>query len=347
MPPDRVASPDIISEQLGLEHLHRFSIREFLSGTFATHSWEEFEQRLGVGSTRTTPPLSIEMADLPKPWLFVRIMAGASLAYLILLLLLTIYQRSAIYLLPAHIFYGCFAIPFAVLSLFFEFNTPNNVSMAYLAKVLMIGGAISFLVTFILFDAFPLEKLYGASSAGIIEEVAKLLVIIFFARQFIATRHSYTLNGLLYGATVGTGFAAFESAGYALNAGLSGNSFSALNQLIVSRGVLSPFTHIPWSAIAGGAMWLAFNESQNRKLTSAIFSVRFISLFTLSVALHFLWNFDFGSYFGYPDYVSMAQVAILGLAAWLVVIRLLATGLKEIRLETEKVQLEGTAASNV
>ena len=35
-----------------------------------------------------------------------------------------------------------------------------------------------------------------------------------------STRYKYILNGILFGATVGAGFACFETAGYALNMGL-------------------------------------------------------------------------------------------------------------------------------
>ena len=72
---------DVVSGQLGLEALTKFSLKEFLSGTFAPHSWGEFESRLSVGSPTTTPALDISMAEFPKPWMFVRIMLGTLLGY--------------------------------------------------------------------------------------------------------------------------------------------------------------------------------------------------------------------------------------------------------------------------
>ena len=340
MSPDKASSDDLLSQQLGLESLRSFSLREFLSGTFASYPWSEYEQRLSAGAIDTTPPLNQDMAQFPKPWLFVRILAGTTLAYLVSLLLLSVYKMGAIIVLPALIFYGCFAIPFSVLTFFFEMNTPRNVSMIFLMRMLVVGGAISFLVTFILFDYFPLQKLYGAAAAGFVEEMAKVLVVIFFARQFIGSRHPFTLNGILYGATVGTGFAAFESAGYALHVGLIENSFSSLNHVIVLRGVLAPFMHIPWTAIGGGALWLAYRKCQT--IPQAVFSIKFASLFVLPIALHFCWNYDFHEYLGLPELIDNLKIPVLGIISWLIVMRLVATGLKEISQETGNIRATHT-----
>ncbi len=331
--PDNHLKNDVVSSQLGLESLTKFSLKEFLSGTFAPHSWGEFESRLSVGSPNTTPALDISMGDFPKPWMFVRIMLGTLLGYSILLFLLTSYQQSALTTLPAFIFYGCFIVPFAVMTLFFEMNTVCDVSMVMLSKILMIGGAIAFLATFLLGTFFPvIYKMYDAAGAGIIEELAKLLVIIFYARNVIHTKHQFSLAGLLYGAAVGTGFAAFESAGYALNVGLQENSFAAVNESILLRGLLAPFTHIVWSAIAGGALWVAYGHSKTKTFMSAIISTRFLSLFIISVGLHFLWDSDVTEYFGLPSNLYLAPYFVWGVIAWALVFRLAATGYREIRL---------------
>jgi len=76
----------------------------------------------------------------------------------------------------------------------------------------------------------------------------------------------YRLNALLVGAAVGVGFSAFESAGYAFDTFLfeSPAKFSetvshdaVLN--IHVRGILAPFTHIAWTAIAAAAYWYSKN----------------------------------------------------------------------------------------
>jgi RsiW-degrading membrane proteinase PrsW (M82 family) len=315
----------VLARELDLEGLHHFSLKTFLSETFRSCTWAEIESRLSVGSIQTTPALSTEMAYFPKPWLFVRVLSATLLAYFVFLLALNNYREVAIMAIPALIFCGCFAVPFAVLTLFFEMNTPCNVSSFQVLKLLVMGGAISFLLSFILFDYFPLYEIYGASSAGIIEELAKVCTVVILARNFISTRHAYCLNGLLYGAAVGTGFAAFESAGYSLVAGLEANSFASLNQNIWMRGFLSPFMHITWTAIASGAYWLSFKQCKS--FLKSFIRVRFLALFVIAIVLHFLWNMDLGesSIFNVLKYVG------IGLISWVICFMLAATGFKEIR----------------
>jgi RsiW-degrading membrane proteinase PrsW (M82 family) len=325
MESDQNIKPGIIARELELEGLHHFSLKTFLSETFRSCTWAEIEEHLSVGTRQTTPPLSGEMSYFPKPWLFVRILAATLLAYFVFLLALNNYQETAIMAIPALIFCGCFAVPFAVLTLFFEMNTPCNVSSFQVIKVLVMGGAISFLMTFILFDYFPLEIIYGASSAGILEELAKVCTVVFLARNFIGTRHTYVLNGLLYGAAVGTGFAAFESAGYSLVAGLETNSFASLNHNIWLRGFLSPFMHITWTAIASAAYWLSFKQCKS--FLKAFCKVRFLSLFVISILLHFTWNFDIGD----NAFLNVLKFVAIGITSWTICFMLVATGFKEIR----------------
>jgi protease PrsW len=323
--PENTDNKNIIAKELGLEGLNQFSLREFISGTFKSYSWVEIESRLAVGTDSTTPDLSPDMAAFPKPWLFVRILSATLLAYFIFLLVLNIYQQEAMSAIPALIFTGCFAVPFSVLTLFFEINTPRNVSFFQVVKLLVIGGAFSFLFSFIMFDFFPLYKIYGASAAGFIEELAKIFAVVFICRKFIDSRYSYTLNGLLCGAAVGTGFAAFESAGYALVAGLEYNSFAALNMSIWLRGFLAPFMHITWTAIAAGGYWLSFRDNKN--FLKAFISVRFLAIFAVSIIMHFIWNIDISG----SELVSNLRFIIIGLVSWVVCFMMAATGYKEIK----------------
>src|SRR5687767_14930768 len=65
--------------------------------------------------------------------------------------------------------------------------------------------------------------------------------------------------GMVLGATVGLGFAAFESAGYAFNALFTTNGLSllAVVETEVLRGILTPIGHGVWTAILGGALLAA------------------------------------------------------------------------------------------
>src|SRR5665811_1179038 len=94
----------------------------------------------------------------------------------------------------------------------------------------------------IFFQVTNLSNLLGAAGAGIIEESGKALTLLLVVRK---ARFRWTLNGLLLGATVGTGFAVFESAGYALNA--LNDGAAAMREVIMERGLLSILGgHVLW-----------------------------------------------------------------------------------------------------
>ena len=81
-------------------------------------------------------------------------------------------------------------------------------------------------------------------SAGLIEETGKAAALFLVINK---TKYRSTLNGLLFGAAVGAGFSAFESAGYALVTGMTAGQ-AAMLETITVRGVLSMLgLHIVWT----------------------------------------------------------------------------------------------------
>src|SRR6266536_2336130 len=66
-------------------------------------------------------------------------------------------------------------------------------------------------------------------------------------------------DGIVFGAAVGFGFAALETAGYAFNAmfTMQGLSLESLVQTEILRGVLTPVGYGSWTAIVGGALFAA------------------------------------------------------------------------------------------
>ena len=86
------------------------------------------------------------------------------------------------------------------------------------------------------------------------EEAVKLGALVFIAHR-LPWRHAR--DGFVLGAAVGLGFAAFETAGYAVNALLTvrGLSVTALVETEPLRSVLAPFGHGLWTAILGGVLF--------------------------------------------------------------------------------------------
>jgi RsiW-degrading membrane proteinase PrsW (M82 family) len=154
-------------------------------------------------------------------------------------------------------------------------------------------GAILFsLVTGLLFQ-FAVEEALGAQTAEaasvvigapLVEESFKgiaVLAVLIFARDEIDS----TLDGLVYGALVGVGFAMTENILYLGQAYLEGG-LREFGTLVLAREVLGGFGHPAYTAVTGAAIgW-----SRGRYGRGIARVVVPILGWALAVALHIAWN---------------------------------------------------------
>lgn len=349
-----------VASAIGIEKLKGFKVSELFAEVFSRHSRKEVENYFATGTEKSTPSILEVDASWPKPWLFMR-MTIASLA-LFFLLWAGWKQFTNPNLLPGLMMVGSFAIPISTLVLFMELNVRRNISLYMVARLAFLGGVLSLLITSVIgslafYGLLPNSEFLsgmGASSAGPMEETAKVLAMVVVAR---AAKYKYKLNGLLVGAAVGVGFAAFESMGYALNFFTDGTiggtietiayersndmdiarrygvlqGADAMLDVVVVRGILSPLGHIVWSAIAGCALW--------RVISGKVFKwrmlcdERFIRLLLVPVFLHMVWN----SPFQLPLYGTYLLVGAVG---WFVCLSLVQEGLREIAVEQAETRVE-------
>ena len=305
-----------LNRTAGTEKLEGFSLKEMFSQTFQRRKAEEVEEYLIVGTPRTTPPVAELQTGWPKPWLFARFLVFFGLLYLGFAFGYLNYQNES--LIPGLILMGTFAVPLATLILFFELNTPRNVSLYRLTVLLCLGGVVSLLLSIFGYGVMGLNGL-GSWSAGIIEELAKLAALILIVR---GPRYKYILNGMLFGAAVGAGFGSFESAGVALHI-LAHDGAHSMIENIALRGVLAPLMHVAWTAMVGAALWRA---KKDRALTLAsLAEPRFYRVLLLAILLHILWNVPC------PEPPFQPKEFLLGAAAWFVIWGLVQQGLYEVR----------------
>ena len=233
--------------------------------------------------------------------------------------------------LPAMIMLGAFAIPVTVLMFFYEINLFRNIPFYKVVKYFVLGGALSLIFTILLSTLgfnMDISTYSGALMVGLVEEVAKAVVVALFL--FKSKNSNYILDGLLIGAAVGAGFAAFETAGYILRFGLSNGNAAMLN-IIKLRGFLAPGGHVAWAAIEGAALMYVkgFDKLDKRHLSDK----RFLLICLIPILLHGIWDMPISS----PYYII--QIA-LTVAAWVVIIYFINLGLKQIddakRLEKNK-----------
>ena len=304
------------------EKLEGFSLKEMFSEVFRKRSEEEIDEYFIAGTSRTTPAIDEVPTGWPKPWFFSRVLAFVAVIYFGFSYAMQQFNNSN--LIPGMIMMGSLAVPLATVFLFFELNTPRNVSFHRVLMLVCFGGLVSLIISLVGFSAAQLDWL-GASAAGIVEETGKLLAVVLVVR---GNRYRYILNGMLFGAAVGAGFAAFESAGYALNALLDNRSLDAMTANIQLRAMLSPFGHVAWTAITAGALWRA-RDGQPLK-AQHFFDPRFVKAFCIPMVLHMIWNAPLPS----PLY---ARHLALGVIGWFVVFGLVQQGLRQVRAEQRDV----------
>ena len=330
---------DVTESQMasyGIQEPAKFK-KGFLSDCFKRHTLDEAEQLLIAGTSTTTPLFHAGMAQMPRPWLFSWVFIRCLVIYSILLVCW--YRFDNYLLLPGLIVVGSFVVPFSLLILFYEFNTPKNISFIKVIHITLIGGVLAILISLIIYQIlptlFPEIASLGDPSAGIVEEVAKLAGLIIIMNALPEISFKYRLNALLVGAAVGVGFSAFESAGYAFDTFLfeSPAKFSetvshdaVLN--IHVRGILAPFTHIAWTAIAAAAYW--HSKKLYGTTYAALTSWKFLRLFLIAVVLHMVWDlsteFDF------------LKIILLCIVAYMFTSRLIRLGFEELKLEPDFVK---------
>lgn len=323
-----------ISRAAELPTLSGVPIREVLLGGLQPGvTTRHIEDLFIVGTETTTPPLATLPSGWPTPRVFWRIFFGAMVAYLLLLLGLRQFENP--YFFPGMIVLGAFVVPLSVVVLFFELNVPRNVSIYQVGKMLLVGGALSLVVTMIVGAIVPFDgvgALIPAMLTGIVEEVGKALVLLIIVG---AVRYRYQLNGLLFGSAVGAGFAGFESAGYAFDFALRHSTVDAATSTLLIRGLLAPGGHVIWTAMIAAALWKV--KGDRRFEIGMLFHPVVLRRGIVAVVLHGLWDTDL------PLIPPILKCALLLIVGWYIVFAILKESLAEVEAAKKVAEAEAEA----
>lgn len=346
------SQPNTIDDITGLNGLRGFSLGHFFADVFRRHSRDEVLEVFCCGTPATTPPLHAVSSAWPTPWIFARLLLACVLLYFGFDWATSTFENGN--LVPGLMFVGNFAIPFCVVVFFFELNVRREVPFLDVVRAMTYGGLMALIFALILVEFSPSVIPW---ITGPIEEPAKLMAVILIAGS---RRNGRILTGLLLGAGVGAGFAAFESSGYTftelvrlITSSTAAEVMSTINpaqgQAIAQsamaidpdavmqvRALITPFGHIVWTAITAGAYWLVLKHritEGHRSYTAtsidwAVFSdIRFLRIAIIPVVLHLIWNTEWLAGFG------LLRFLVLGIIAWAVALRLVQAGLQQIREE--------------
>jgi RsiW-degrading membrane proteinase PrsW (M82 family) len=221
-----------------------------------------------------------------RPWLLILL---AGVAVLIGSAVITAVTRDTI-LVPEMILVGSFLAPVATLAFAMTREHEGHIDSETIVLGFLISGTLGLTLAALL-ETYLLPKANGTFlTVGLIEEACKGAVVVMIAHFWVRTRAPR--DGMILGAVVGAGFAAFESSGYAFQTLISNaknHPVLHIFQTEAVRALYSPFAHITWTALFGGALFYAAQGERRFRLTGNLFWT-FVGI----VVLHGCWDASYG-----------------------------------------------------
>ena len=315
--------------------------KHLFSDVFRSHCFDEAENIFICGTKSTTPSTENVSSTWPRPWLYSRIFVAMLTAFVLLYVCCSHFSNWLAY--PGLLIVGAFTVPVVTVILFMEVNAFRNISFHKVLGIVTIGGCASLVATLFLFDLdlvdSELGTLWGGMMTGLIEETGKAMIVYIVIKRLNIGFN--ILPALLVGASVGAGFAAFESAGYAFLPLYKQAQYIAVfsaqkgmpymldlqtvleesTDNIILRGYLAPGGHVAWAAISGAAIVIA--AKARGVLSMDVFKSKdFWRIFIIPIVLHGLWDTPFVE--------SMLWYIMLIASVWVVVLILIDMGLKQV-----------------
>ena len=184
---------DGVSSAAGLEKLEGHGAKTLFGALFRKRTIEEIEDSFAVGTLNMTPHLKDVSAEWPAPWVFMRLLSFSIIVTIGFYWALQRFENIKLY--PGWLFMGAFAVPISVMFFFVETNVLRNISLYRVLKLFFFGGLISLIFALFIFEMTAAAEWFGAMAAGPVEELAKLLAVVFVAKQW--KNMHWTLNGML------------------------------------------------------------------------------------------------------------------------------------------------------
>jgi RsiW-degrading membrane proteinase PrsW (M82 family) len=193
------------------------------------------------------------------------------------------YATANVLLVPTLVLLGSFLVPVTFVTWAFERGRSDEITTQLLFRMFVVGGVLGVLAASLAESYLLRPSWWMFFGVGFIEEAAKLLALALCGRHL---RTRTLRDGAVLGATVGLGFAAFESAGYALVASFTVHGLSLVDLVSTEllRGLLTPFGHGVWTAITGA---LLFSSSGRDRF---VVTGRLVAGFIGVSILHGLWD---------------------------------------------------------
>ncbi|MGE4486124.1 MAG: PrsW family intramembrane metalloprotease [Oscillospiraceae bacterium] len=296
--------------------MEKIKLWKLYSGVLKKHTEEDAENLIISGTPRTTPNIEDIPPELPKPWLFARVLLLSLAAFAGFYIGMLYFENMNF--LPGLIMFGSVVTPISLLVFFWEINIVQNISVYKLTLFFVKGSVVSLLCTVILYAVLDGEL--SPILVGFIEETAKVLTIIILMGR---KNYKYMLNGMLIGAAVGTGFAVFESAAYILMTAKYG--IPTMLNTIFWRAVFAPGGHIAWASLTGTALiWVKGDRPLH---ISLLFDKRFLGMYILVVLMHTMWDTEIP----HPLVLGVPVLPVsLTIISWVILFAVIKRGFRQV-----------------
>ena len=192
------STSNVITENLdkltGAKSENYVTFKDLFKNTFQKHSDEELDDIFVCGTKNTTPDIKNIKPKDASAWVYFKILIFFVIAYIPTRMGYITYGN--LNFLPAMIMLGAFAIPVAVLMFFYEINLFRNIPFYKIVKYFVLGGALSLIFTMLLSTLgfnMDISTYSGALMVGLVEEVAKAVVVALFL--FKSKKSNYILDG--------------------------------------------------------------------------------------------------------------------------------------------------------
>lgn len=201
-------------------------------------------------------------------------------------------------------------IPVSLLVFMHEITVPKQIKGTDVIRFFLFGGMTSILVVYAFrtFVGYPEIYFVGDVLTGIVEEVAKIIVVIFILRRF---KVKDVMIGILIGFAVGAGFDVFETSDYGMYAFLEtgGDTYEMLAEILF-RSIYALFGigHHFWTALIAGALVLV---NKDGRVAPKDFIKPIALVMTVVVVMtHALWNFTV-THFAYAKFAVIVFSSLL------------------------------------
>lgn len=159
------------------------------------------------------------------------------------------------------------------------------------------------------------DTMRAVAQAPLVEELAKALGLLLI---FVTARRAFDgpVDGVVYGALIGAGFAFTENIQYFAISFIEGGA-GELSTTFFVRGILSPFAHAMFTSVTGFALGLAARRGVRGAAAVAPWTLGLVG----AILLHALWNGSavFGDFF--ELYIFMQVPLFIGFILGIIALR--------------------------